>query len=346
MAFLSPENTIATKWILPGIADGVFRYSPPLAMLKKSCQVKFEGGPSWQENFAYDLPTVAAYTPGESFDLTQKQLATGTTVTPRYYNVSVPAYLEKLRIEMAGPRAAFSYIDFLLQESALALSAKLANDVYRYGQVVGANDRSKFINGLDEALSDGATNGYLAQTYTSYLTITRTDVAGALNSPMTGPAANVGGPLSYGILEEAFSSVTFGPIMPDWIITSNRGLSIAKNVFQPQQRFESTDADTGFIVLKFNGKNMVADQYCPGTRVATAQDAAVGYQTIASGETYWFLNSDYLKFYVSTDSLFGFGFTGFMPDQGTSVVAGHLKFCGNLTSVGNRFQRYLFGVTG
>jgi hypothetical protein len=345
MALLSPENTIATKWILPGIADGVFRYSPLLSMLKKSCQVRYEGGPSWQENFAYDAPTVQPYTPGETFDLTQKQLAAGTTVTPRYYNVSVPALLEKLRIEMAGPRAAFNYIDFLLQESALALSARLANDAYRYGQVVGANDRAKFINGLDEALSDGATNGYLAQTYTSYLNVVRTEAAGALNSPMTGPAANVNGPLNYGVLEETFSSVSFGPKHPKWIITSNRGLSLAKMVFQPQQRFESVDADTGFMVLKFNGINMVADQYCPGTRVATAQDTSFGYQAIASGETFWFLNPEELKFYISTDSLFGFGFTGFMPDQGTSVVAGHLKFCGNLTSVGNRYQRYLFGVT-
>lgn len=343
MAFLSPENTIATKWILPGIADGVFRNSPPLALLKKQCQVRYEGGPSWQENFAYDLPTVAAYTPGETFDLTQKQLFTGTTVTPRYYNVSVPALLEKIRVEMAGPRAAFNYIDGLLQESALALSGKLANDIYRHGQNVGT-DRTKNINGLDEALSDGVNNGFLAQTYTSYLTITRTDVSGSLNSVMTGPAANVAGPISYPILEETFSSVTYGPVHPTWIITSNRGLSLIKMVFQPQQRFESVDPDTGFMTLKFNGINVVADQYCPGTRVASAQDSALGYSTVASGETIWFLNPEYMKFFISTDSLFGFGFTGFMPDQGTSVVAGHLKFCGNFTAF-PRFHRYLFGVT-
>lgn len=345
MALLSPENTIATKWILPGIADGVYRHSPILAKLKQKCQVRYEGGPGWQENFAFDTPTVAAYVPGESFDLTQKQLAAGTTVTPRYYDVTVPALLEKLRVEMAGPRAAFNYIDFLLQTSALALSAQLSNDVYRYGSVVGANDRSKYINGLDEALSDGVNNGYLAQTYTSYLGVVRTEAAGALNSVMTGPNANIGGPLQYGILEETFSSVTYGPKHPDWIVTSNRGLSLAKMVFQPQQRFESVDADTGFMALKFNGVPMVADQYCPGTRAASAADAALGYSAIASGETFWFLNSDELKFYISTDSLFGFGFTGFMPDPATSLVAGHLKFCGNLTSVGNRYQRYIFGVT-
>ncbi len=344
MAFLSPENTIAVKKILPGITDNVFRFSPPLAMLKKSCLQRYAGGPSWQENFAYDVPNVTSYVPGATFDLTQKQLATGTTVTPRYYNVAVPALLEKIRVEMAGPEAAFSYIDFLLQESALALSGRLANDVYRHGQNVGT-DRTASINGLDEALSDGVTNGYLAQTYTSYLTLTRTDVSGALNSPMTGPAANVGGPISYGVLEETFSSVTYGPEHPDWIITSNRGMSLVKMVFQPQQRFESVDPDTGFMTLKFNGVNLVSDQYCPGTRVASSVDSALGYSTIASGETIWFLNSKYLKFYVSTDSLFGFGFTGFMPDQGTSVVAGHLKFAGNLTDVGPRFGRYLFGIT-
>lgn len=289
--------------------------------------------------------TPTAYSPGESFDLTQVQIATGGTVTPRYYNVPVTAYIEKLKIEMNGPQAVFDYVDLLLQAAALSMSAILTNDIYRHGQNVGT-DRTKNINGLDEALSDGTTNGFLAQTYTSYLTITRTDVSAALNSPMTSPAANVGGALSYPTLEQTFSSVTIGMEKPDLLITTNNGFSYIKMVFQPQQRFEETDPDFGFQSLKFNGSRILADQYAPGTRTATAADAKVGYSTVSGGETLWYLNTKFLRLYVSTDPLFGFGFTGFLPAQGNSVVAGHYKFAGNFTVQAPRLSRYLFGITG
>lgn len=51
MAFLDPINTIVTKEIIPGVADGVFRNSPLLAMFRKNSLEPYNGGPSWQENF-------------------------------------------------------------------------------------------------------------------------------------------------------------------------------------------------------------------------------------------------------------------------------------------------------
>jgi hypothetical protein len=305
----------------------------------------YNGGPSWQENILYDTLVSQAYVPGDSFDNTQKQIITGATVGPKYYNVSVPAFIEKLKIEMNGPEAVFSYIDLLLQTAALTLSGQLSNDLYRHGQNQGT-DRTASINGLDEALSDGTTNGYLAQTYANYLTLARTSVNGALNSPMTSPAANVAGSLNYPILEQAFSSVVIGTEHPDLILTTNNGWSYVKMVFQPQQRFETTDPDFGFQVLKFNGSSIVPDQYCPGARTATTADTQLGYSAIASGETIWFLNTKYLRLYVSTDPLFGFGFTGFLPAQGNSLVVGHYKACLNFTCQAPRLQRYLFGITG
>lgn len=287
----------------------------------------------------------AAYSPGDTFDLSQKQIATGGTVTPRYYNVPVTGYIEKLKIEMNGPKAVFDYIDLLLQAAALAMSAKLTNDLYRHGQNVGT-DRTKNMNGLDEALNDGSTNGYLGQAYTSYLTVTRTDVLSALNSPMTGPTADVDGALTYPLLEEAYSSVTIGPEKPDLLITTNKGFSYIKMVFQPQQRFEETDPDFGFQSLKFNGSRILADQYAPGTRTASTPDTTLGYSAVSTGETLWFLNTKYLRLYLSTDPLFGFGFTGFLPAQDNSVVAGHYKACLNFTVTAPRLNRYLFDITG
>jgi hypothetical protein len=290
---------------------------------------------------------VSAYAPGDTFDISQVQLATGTTVTPRYYNVPVPAYLEKIKIEMNGPQAVFDYVDLLLQNAALTMSAKLAADAYKFGQNQGT-DRTLLINGLDEALNDGTNAGPSGNIFASYLTLTRNDanIGSALNSPMTGPTANVAGAISYPILEEAWNSVVVGQETPDLLVTTNKGLSFIKMVFQNQQRFENTtSADFGFQGVKFNGSIIVQSQYAPGAATPSTQETnKLGLSALA-GETLWFLNTKYLRFYVSTDPLYGFGFTGFVPAQNNSVVVGHYRFAGNLTCIGPRYGRVLFGIT-
>jgi hypothetical protein len=342
MAFLDLVNTVTQKKIIPGITDGVFRNSPLLADMKQNCVEEYDGGPSWQENFLFDVASASAYTPGETFNIDGFNPATGATVYPKWYTVPVGALTEKIRVELAGERAAFDYIGLLMQVAAMTMSAMLTNDLYREGQTAG---RSKRINGLDEALSDGSVNGFLAQTYTDYLTVPRASVNGALSSPMTGPAAALGA-LSYGKLEQAYSSVTIGAESPDLIVTSNLGWSYFKQQFQPQQRFEEVDPDFGFHTFRFNGTRVVADQYCPGTRVANAADTKVGYSTVAAGETMWFLNTKYMRLYVSTDPVYGFGFVDFVPAQNTSWVVGHYRFCGNFTVQAPRLMREFHTITG
>lgn len=343
MAFLDPVNTIATKKIVPGVVDNVFRNSAILAMARKNVQ-PYAGGPQWQENFLYDVLLPEAYTPGDTFDITQRQVATGGTVTPRYINVAVPAYIEKLKIEMAGPQAVFDYVQLLLQTAALSMSGKIVNDLYRHGQNLTA-DRSKHLNGLEEALVDASTSGFMSQVFASYLTVTRSTVNSALDSPRSGPAAALGN-LSYAKLEEAFSSVTIGPEQPDLLVTSNLGWSYVKEVFQAQQRFEAVNPDFGFQGIKFNGAMITPDQYCPGTRAATAADTKLGYSAVSGGENLYLLNTKYLRFYVSTDPLFGFGFTGFIPAQNNSVVVGHYRFAGNFTCQAPRYMRVFHSITG
>lgn len=346
MSFLDPVNTIATKRIVPGVMDNIFKNSPLLAYFRKNSLRPYQGGPSWQENFLYNTLKVQAYAPGDNFDVSQRQIATGATVTPRYYNVPVPAFIEKIKIEMSGPDAVFDYVDLLLQAAALTMSGKLAIDLYRHGQAVAGDDRSLLINGLDEALSDGVTNGFKAQTYAQYLTLNRTDVSSALNSPMTGPAADVNGVITYPAVEQAWQSVVIGSEKPDLMVTTNLGLSYLKMAFQAQQRFESGTGEFGFQGIRFNGSEILVDQYAPGSRAAVANEADIGYVPTAAGETLWFLNTKSFRFYVSTDPLFGFGFTGFMPAQNNSVVVGHYKFCGGFTCTAPRLSRYLFDIIG
>lgn len=346
MAFLNTIDTITKTTIVPGVQDNVFRNDPLLAFIKRDAMKPWDGGPARQENFQYAVGKGGPYAKGDTRDISQKQLWTGGTVTPRFYDANVTAYLEDLKVILTGPTAAFEYLDGLLQSAALTMSGLLANAAYRHGQNLSGSDRSLHINGLDEALSDGSNNGFDGRTYANYLTVARTSVDSALNSPLTGPTASVSGAITYPILEQAYSSVTIGPEQPNLIMTTNLGLAYIKMAFQAQQRFESADLEFGFRGVKFNGASILASQYCPGTRTATQGDTDLGYATVAAGETIWFLNTKHLRFYVSSDPLYNFGFTGFIPAQDNSVVAGFYKFAGNLTNQAPRLMRQLYAVTG
>lgn len=359
MAFLDTVNTITQKTIVPGMVDQVFKSGPTMAYVKRNCLAKYAGGPSWQENFLYDMMNVAAYNPGDTFDFEQHQIFTGGTVTPRFYNVSVPALIEKVKLELAGPEAVFNYVDTLMQTAALTMSAKLAIDIFRDGQAAGtghSTDRSKYINGFDEAFCDGATAGPLGNYFPTYLTLTRNDanIGSALNSSKLASsgfvAGNVAGPISYPYLEQAYNSCVYGTESPDLLITTNKGMSLIKLAFHSQQRYEGTSADFGFQGIKFNGATIFQDRYAPGSDLVSAPEASkLGRGTSGSAEiaaeTLYFLNTKYIRFYLSTDPLFSFGFTGFLPAQDTSLVVGHYRFAGNLTVQAPRLMRVLWGIS-
>lgn len=342
MAFLNLVETVVKTKILPGVQDNVLRNSPLLSILRKESLQPDNGGPAWQENFGYDVLNVEAYQPGDTHNISQVQTVTGGTVTPRYYSAAVSAYIEKIRTELVGELAAFDYLASQVEMAGLSMSARLANDAYRHGQNQGT-DRTKYINGLAEALSDGSTNGFLGQTYTSYLTVPRSSVNAALNSPMTAPAASITA-LSQPTLDSAIASVMIGTEKPDTIITTNLGWSLFKNLFNPMQRFEDTTMDGGFLSTRYMGIRVLADQYCPGSRTATSVDTKVGYSAI-SGESMWILNTKHMRLYLSTDPLFSFGMSGFIPSQDSGQITSIMRFRGNLTVQAPRLSRYLFGFT-
>ena len=366
MAFLDTVNTITRKTIVPGLVDQVFKSGPTMAYIKRNCLAKYQGGPSWQENFIYDMMNVSAYQPGDTFDFTQHQIFTGGTVTPRYYNVPVPALIEKVKLELAGPEAVVNYIDTLMQAAALTMSAKLAIDIFRHGQTgTNTGTRTSYINGLAEALNDGdvasagnvIASGPFTEHYDTYLTLTRNDanIGTALNSAITSTQGfvndYVNGPMSYPLLEQAYNSCVFGTESPDLLVTTNKGMSSIKMAFHAQQRYEGTSADFGFQGIKFNGATIFQDRYAPGSDVVSAPEAnklgrgTSGSAELSDGETLWILNTKYLRFYVATDPLFSFGFTGFLPAQDNSLVVGHYKFAGNFTVQAPRYMRVLWGIS-
>jgi len=342
MAFLDELNTFTKRHIVGGVVDNVFKNDPVLAMIKANRSVKFTGGTLIQENFLYAPMSGGSYAKGDSFDISRRQTSTGASFDPKHYQVNVTEFKEDIQIFNKGENAVFRQVDNDLQNAALTMSAILAIAMYNEGQTAA---RVNELNGLAEQLNDGTVNSYTGAAYTTYGTLTRGGTIGtALNSPMTGPAASVGGAITYKILEEAYNSCVIGAEHPDTMCTTNLGYSYIKEKFQPQWRVESQDPKIGFNSLVFNAARIHQSQYAPGTQ--GVNDADLGNYLAAAGETLFYLNTKYLRLWVTDDSEFGFGFTGFKPAQDNTQVAGQYLATLNMTNQAPRLMRHLYAITG
>lgn len=341
---LDDLTTSTRRKILPGVTDNVFRNDPVLAYLKKNNLETFEGGTQIQENLIYGVnPNGGAYAPGSTFVMNEAQVETGATFIPKFYGEPIAIQKEKIQVFNKGPQAVFRIIDGRLQVAALTMAARLAIDLYSEGQ---SSTRALKVNGFAEQFNDGSNNSWTGAAYTTYGTLTRGGTIGtALNSPMTGPTANVNGPITYKILEEAYNSLCLGDEFPNLMVTTNLGLSYIKEKFQPQWRTETTDPNIGFKGLKFNSAMVMQSQYCPGT-VAPEQSTALGWTTVSAGETLFYFNTKYLRLYVSDDPEFAFGFTGFKPQFDGTMIGGQYLASLNVTNQAPRLGRHLFAITG
>lgn len=341
MAFLDELNTSTKRHIVPGVVDNVFKNDPALAYLKRNNLETFPGGTLIQENLLYGVLGGDAYAQGATFPVTIEQVETGASFDPKFYFVPVAIAKEQIQVFNRGPEAVFRLIDSRLQTAALSMSARLSINLYKDGSSAG---RTLHLNGLEEALNDGTNNGYGGNAFTTYGTLTRGGTIGtALNSPMTSPTADVSGAITYKLLEEAYSSVVIGDEYPNLMVTTNLGMSYIKQKFHPQWRTETQDPNIGFNGLKFNQAMVMVSQYAPGTQ--GVNDAKLGSYIDASGESLWFLNTKYIRMWITADPEYAFGFTGFKPAQDSTVVAGQYLFSGNITVQAPRLQRYLFNIT-
>lgn len=343
--FLDELNTSTQRNIVPGIVDNVFKNDPLLAYMKKNNLEKFTGGTQIQENFIYDvLPNGGAYADGQTFSMVLAQVETGATFLPKHYVVPVTLSKNQIQIFNKGPEAVFRLVDSRLQNAALTMSAILAIALYNEGQ---STTRSLELNGLAEILNDGTNNSWTGSAYSTYGTLSRSTTGGSvLKSPLTLPTANIAGPITYKLLEEGYNSIVIGDEYPNLMVTTNLGMSYIKEKFQPQWRVETQDANIGFNGVKFNQAMIIQSQYAPGS--AGVNDAKLGNYLAPSsqGETLFFLNTKYFRFWVTDDPEFGFGFTGFKPAQDSLIVGGQYLFSGNVTCQAPRLNRHFYNITG
>jgi hypothetical protein len=346
---LDTINTIATKKIMPSLADNFFKNDPLLAFLKSRFQTW--DGPEIQENLVFKPMKGGPYRKGVGgFDISKRQTITGVRFDPKYYQVSVSEFLEDIEVEMHGETAVLSLVKTDLANASLTMAAILAVALYRHGQNVVA-DRTAHLNGLEEFLADGTNATWSGATggFTSYGKQPRADVNRALNSPAGLIAANVNGSATYRVFEHSYLSCVIGEEHPVIGVTTNRGMGYIGENFQPLQKVDTVEPTIGYTGIKFKKATIVESQYCPGAD--GINDPDIGDYS-AAAETFWWLNPGpagedaYFKLRIAASPKFQFGFTGFKVAQDATQVAGQILFGGNCTGRAPRLSRALFGITG
>ena len=363
MADLDQLNVSTQRYIAdnPALVDNVFNSDPFFAYLKLNVDESFGGGTLVQEGFQYDGLLGSFYGKGADFNIAQKQVEQAMQFNLKFTEVNVTLAKEDIQVLNKGPLAVFRLIDSRMTNAYMTLGANIAIDLYLDGQTAGYTNG---LNGLAEALNDNSTASWNNSTYSTYGGITR---GGTVGNALNSVPVNVNGPIEYNSLEESYGQATYGNSEPNLGVTTVLGYSYIKEKFQTQQRFNDTqDPAIGFNGMKFNSATLIKSRYVPGSNIVTAGTDAnkiavqmltamsAGSVTtypalaVSGSETLFWINArkPYIKFYISNDPEYGFGFTGFKPAQGNTLVAGQVLASVALTVPGPRYHTQVYGITG
>lgn len=315
------------------------------------------------------------YQKGESFDTTKQQTLAATTFQMKYYEYSVPEFLEDIEVENRGELAVISRIQSDLKNAMNSINARIATDLMRHGQATttGVSDnRVQYINGVSEALNDGTTMGWDGNYFTTYGSqsrVTSSAIGNALNSipffcgdNVTGAA----GQITYNKLEETYQTATIGNTEPNLGVGNKAVIAYIKERMQVQQRFmQEKDPIFGVTGLRFNSAMILKDDYFPslrygqnqpnvgnwltssaqtivGTPASTSNLPSSG--TVNVGEVFTWFNTSSWLFRISASKQFGFGFTGFKPSQDSTRVVGQILASINLICTSPRLNIVLYGI--
>jgi len=353
------------------IEDNFFLDTPFLAYLRAHALTDFTGGANTRFTFLYGPMVGGAYSPGQSFNITKRPTLAGALFNPKYYEVSIPEYLEDLEVLNKGPLAVFSLIDTDLANAMHTISAIVAIAMARHGQAAGtgvSDNRVKEINGWAEAMNDGKTNSWDGNYFLAYGTASRNAVIGAaINSVpfWNGTQAGATAPVSYQTLEETYQDASVGREEPNLGVGNKAVLASIKERIQPQQRFaQERDPYFGVNGMKMNSAMIMKDDYFPSARYGKndpnlgswltstfTSNSSVGdgsnmptSTVLTVGEVFNWFNTKKWLLRISNSSLFGFGLTGFKPAQDNTKVVAQILAALNLECVSPRLQKQIFGI--
>jgi hypothetical protein len=373
-------NATTLKEIYPEVVrDNFFRNSPFLAYLRHHCLVPFGGGVASQHTFAYAPLNGGFYAPGANFNITVRPVLAGTLFEPRYAYVDVSEYKEMIQVLNKGVRAVFSIIDTKLRIAMNTISAIVAVALSRHGQPAGAGvigNRPTCINGWIEAMNDRITPGWDGSRFIMYGGQDRNGIVGsALNSipQWCGDAAGNPGPITYNLLEEGYQDVSITGIdrpaeEPDLGVGNKAVIAYMKERLVVQQRFaQERDPIWGLMGFRFNSAMVLKDDYFPSLRYGVNDPdlgnfltgtfvVPAGFDprsslpaagiTVTVAEVFCWLNTKTWALRISDDAEYGFGWSGFMPDQDNTRVAGQVKAALNLECDAPRLNKQYYGIGG
>lgn len=365
---LNEINLTTYKYIYPNvIEDNFFLDTPFQAHLRAKALVPFSGGSHTQHVFRYAPMIGGSYQRGDNFNITKRQTLGGTVFEPRFYQVSVPQFLEDLELNR-GASAVFKLIDEDLRNAMDTISVITALAIQRHGQNVNGQDRTAEINGWAEALNDGVTNSWDGNIFPTYGGATRNgNVGDTMNSvPLwAGTSTGATAPLTYNTMAESYLDCTRGRQSPNLGVTTKAGMASILERIQPQQRFtQEQDPYFGAQGIKFNKAIIMHDDYFPSARYGKNTDtgdyrsgsftsAASGLAPTSNmpantvltvGELFTWFNTDKWLFRVSDSKEFGFGWSGFKPAQDTTTVVGQIKANVNLECTAPWANKQIFGI--
>lgn len=377
---LDELNATTLKSIWPRrVFDQFFTDTPFAAYLRAKGLSPFSGG-AFMQNTHIVKPLIGGfYSPGASWNITKRDTLAVSAFIPKYLEVAVPEYLERILVENVGPEAAFSLVDIDLQNAMMTGSAITAVALSNHGQVSGGGvvgNRPNAINGWIEALNDGITPGWDGSIFTAYGAMIRNGFSGSTwnsipyfgGNPSTGATA----PIQYDVIEMLYQTASKGRKVPDLIVSNKALYAGVKMRIQPQQRFaQERDPFWGVDGMKINSAMFLADEYFPslkfglndpdlgnyltstftspgttanGGTAAAASNLPASGTTVTVGEVLGMFHMEDFLFRVADNPVFGWGFGGFIPDQASSRVVGTIKAMQQIqaTSCRTHVQAYGF----
>lgn len=339
------------------LVDAVYQASELAKMLRAKAR-KFPGGTKITEHIVYAGAGGGGHIRGARFVNSERQTDQRLQHDLKY--VRIPVVLDQIdvRVINQGPYKIYDVLDSKLSNAYLTLGSQMEIAIYLPGSGAsfGAN-----VNGLAEIVNDNSETSFDGNTYQNYGDLDRTNAN--WGAKIKGNILNVNGQITYETLESTYQTVTFGGIEPTLGQTTPKGLSYMKNRIFSQFRFNDTQNGTFGINngFRFNRARMIASRYCPGTEIANDTIAAdyvtettsaaatplTAYPTV-SGETLFWLNTDdeYLHLYISSDKVFGMGWSDFIPSAESDMLVGAIRLGWQITCPGLRYQYQLRNITG
>lgn len=243
----------------------------------------FLGGTWMQEPFMYNRVNGGAYPPGSDVEVAQVQILTAMMFTPRAYKEDVPINMWQTEVMNAGPAAAVSTYDTYMKNAVTAMNIDLNIDAYQHGQASSATisqNRTVFMNGIDEAVNDGINPGYLGNVYPTYGGQLRNgQVGNTLNAvPIWGGDSNGGtGAVSYGLLNGAYLNCVQDP---DTGLCNKAAFAYIGNRQEPKQRFnQEEDVRIGLTGFKMYDATIHVDKLAPSTKFGQLLPAGLSQTT-------------------------------------------------------------------